>query len=192
MNVLSMLKEAVEQAVVLRIKYHGGSQPGAVRDIAPIEIMGDKIRARCYASNAVKTFMVEKIEILEGDGEIDADTELWQRGKDTTKYHTLDQAYNDISSTLDPLEWHIEKSEASISLHRRFKNGNPRKGSEAQIVYEEYDYGDIFIDEEGNEHHEEPKLRIRPWVIRSKTEQTRTYKDLDNAAKHFLGWIKSS
>jgi predicted DNA-binding transcriptional regulator YafY len=64
MNIEASLKEAIETGEVLKVRYHGGSQPGALREIAPISVNGDKVRARCYSSDAVKTFVIGKVEIV--------------------------------------------------------------------------------------------------------------------------------
>lgn len=55
------LKEAVETGEILKIRYHGGSQPGRLfREIAPISVNSDKVRA----SGTVKTFLISKVEII--------------------------------------------------------------------------------------------------------------------------------
>lgn len=61
----SVLQEAITTGEVLRIRYEGGSQPGAERDISPISLKEGKVRARCYSSNAVKLFVIDKITILD-------------------------------------------------------------------------------------------------------------------------------
>ena len=50
----------------LDIVYRGGSQPGTVRKIAPTSIKDGKVRAFCYASDAMKLFAVENISVVEG------------------------------------------------------------------------------------------------------------------------------
>ena len=57
------LKESIETGETLRIIYHGGSQPGTVREIVPQSIKGEKLRAFCIGSGASKTFIISKIEI---------------------------------------------------------------------------------------------------------------------------------
>ena len=53
MDMEQKLKEAIEDGEVLRVKYAGGSQPGAQREIAPISVKVGKVRARYYTSKAV-------------------------------------------------------------------------------------------------------------------------------------------
>ena len=57
------LQRAIGTGELIGIVYHGGSQPGAFREIAPLQIDADKVRARCYSSNAVKVFSLSKIEL---------------------------------------------------------------------------------------------------------------------------------
>jgi hypothetical protein len=63
----SAVRERLQQAIgtgeLIGIVYHGGSRPGAFREIAPLQIDADKVRARCYTSNAVKVFSLGKIEL---------------------------------------------------------------------------------------------------------------------------------
>ena len=67
MSIHSILCEARDNGEVLKIKYHGGSQPFTLREIYPISISKDKVMARCLNSNAVKTFVIDKIEICDSN-----------------------------------------------------------------------------------------------------------------------------
>lgn len=184
MDVHKQLQEATSSGVVLKVKYHGGSQPGSIRDIAPISIKSGKVRARCYTSNAVKTFSIDKIEILEGNaGQKEA---IWDKSKENSVgYVSLEQVQNEKLSELESLGWHVEYSDSSLSLHRRFKNGNPLKSSDVSIVFEEFDY-DYVTDEDGEIRKENERKRIRPWVVRTKNKDTVTYGKLDKAVALFL------
>lgn len=62
-EVLARLESAIGTGELVSIVYHGGSQPGAFREITPLQIEDGKVRARCYTSNAVKTFALDKIEL---------------------------------------------------------------------------------------------------------------------------------
>lgn len=57
------LSAAIKSGEVLSLIYHGGSNPGGQREIAPVSVKAGKMRGRCYISNAVKTFDLKKIEI---------------------------------------------------------------------------------------------------------------------------------
>jgi hypothetical protein len=64
MNTEDRLEEAIEDGEVLKIIYHGGSQPGASRYIPSIKVESGKVRARCYPSNEVKSFHLNKLTII--------------------------------------------------------------------------------------------------------------------------------
>jgi predicted DNA-binding transcriptional regulator YafY len=63
MNTEDRLKEAIEDGEVLKIIYHGGSQPGTSRYIAPIQVGNGKVRARCYSSKDVKVFYLNNLPL---------------------------------------------------------------------------------------------------------------------------------
>ena len=62
-NVEHVLVDAIENKQSLTVVYLGGSQPGTLRNISPISINGDKLRARCHSSGAVKVFNLGKIQL---------------------------------------------------------------------------------------------------------------------------------
>jgi len=186
MNTEDRLLEAIQSGEVVKIIYHGGSQPGTLRDIAPISIKNGKVRARCLLSNTTKMFVVDKIEIAES--EIHPEATEWQLGAEPS------QQYDDISCLLNKkrdfligLGWHIEASPDSLSLHRCRKNGSPLKGSDVSLNYEEYTY-DLMADEDGNLHKENWRKRQRPWTVRGKKQNSKALSGLDNAAATFLEW----
>jgi len=184
MDVQEKLQEATESGEILKVKYHGGSQPGSIRDIAPISVKSGKVRAHCYTSNAVKTFSIEKIEVLEG-GAVQKET-TWDKSKENiVNYNSLEQLRIEKISELESLSWHVEFSDTSLSLHRRFKNGTPLKGADVSIDFEEFDY-DYVAGEDGEIHKENERKRVRPWVVRAKNKDTVTYGKLDKAVALFL------
>lgn len=64
MSVVSFLKSAIETGEILRISYGAGSQPGAIRDIRPVSIKGDMLRARDDFSSGLKNYKIALIEIV--------------------------------------------------------------------------------------------------------------------------------
>lgn len=61
------IRRAIQYGEVLRIRYHGGSQPGTIREIAPTSLKNGLMRATCVLSNSPKNFRIEKVEILQID-----------------------------------------------------------------------------------------------------------------------------
>ena len=184
MSVLNRLQEAQERGEVLRIKYHGGTQPGAVREIYPVRIMGERIIARCLASNAEKTFIVEKIELCESE-ELSYQLGAHSLGPDEVGYESYAEFCDLHKTELAELGWHVNIEPDCISLHRFFKNGKPRKSSDVSLAYEEYTY-DTVIDLGGATHTENARKSLRPWSVRAKNMNTRVFKYLSKATAAFL------
>ncbi len=57
------LTVAIEKGTTVRIVYHGGSRPGSTRDIRPLSLAPDTLRATDTAEGIDKTFRLERIEI---------------------------------------------------------------------------------------------------------------------------------
>ena len=183
------LQEAIDAAEIVRIIYNGGSQPGTLRDIAPTSINNGKVLAQCYSSNAVKSFIVEKIKVVDGK-ENPKTTEWSPDAKPTRQYESLSEVLEKERNCLSGLGWHIENDRSRLSLHRRFKNGNPMKGSDVSLDYEEFTY-DSVLGPDGELHEENRRKRQRPWSVRGKNKHTNSYGSLDKAAVLFIEWAKS-
>lgn len=189
MDIEARLRQAIAAGEVLKITYQGGSQPGSAREIAPMGIHGNKVMARCFTSNAIKQFNLEKITILEGNTE--ALTENWRADAlAVARYNSLETFLEESKTELVDLGWHVEHTDASVSLHRRRKNGTPLKGYDVWILYEEYAY-DSVLGLDGQVHKENLRKRQRPWTVRGKDQETKSFGALDKAAELFMEWAKS-
>jgi hypothetical protein len=62
-NVDELIAPSIETREVLIVRYNVGSQPGTIREIVPIEIIGIKLQAKCLTSKSTKSFVIEKLEI---------------------------------------------------------------------------------------------------------------------------------
>jgi len=62
MGVEELLREAAETGEIVTVIYHGGSQPGTKRRLAPITVTAREIRARDIPTGEVKNFLLSKIE----------------------------------------------------------------------------------------------------------------------------------
>src|SRR4051812_27401190 len=62
-SVRERLERAIGTGELVGIVYYGGSQPGAFREIEPLQIDGEKVWARCHTSSAEKVFSIDKIEL---------------------------------------------------------------------------------------------------------------------------------
>ncbi len=183
------LRKAVKDSEVLKIVYNGGSQPGTMREIAPISIKNGKIWAHCFMSNAVKLFIIEKITVLQK--ETDTIEFKWNPPdvKLVTHYESIRDILEKKKDTLTDFGWHVESNDICISLHRRFKNGKPIKGSDVSLHYEEFICG-LAFGLDGELHEGNMQKRKRPWSVAGKTKDTRSYGTLDKATVVFLEWAE--
>jgi len=153
-----------------------------------MSIKDGKVRARCYSSNAIKSFVLEKIEIVDGANQ--SKKIEWQPGVKPTLYHeSIGMLLEENRGFLADLGWPIDNDSALLSLHRRFKNGSPMKGADVSLDYEEYTY-DLVVSMDGELHEENRRIKLRPWTIRGKNKETKTFGSLDKAAEIFLEWAK--
>lgn len=185
MEILNRLLEAIETGEVLNIKYNGGSQPGALREIAPISISNDKVSARCLTSNSTKTFYIEKIILSDfnsSENHISYDNDFVE----IAKYEDLNSFYKSELNSLLNLGWRIENSEDSLSLHKTFKNGRLINKSEVSLQYEEFACDFVVDAETGKINAENIRKRERPWTLRATKMTTKTYSKLDKAIEVFL------
>lgn len=188
MSTEDRLRQAIESGEVLKVIYHGGSQPGSLRKITPISIKNGKVSARCYTSNAVKSFALEKIVVVEGEAQPPA-AEYQPGLVKPEQYASVSELLEKQKDILVQLGWHIEYDKNYLSLHRKSKTGKPLKGSDVSLNYEEYTY-DLVAGLDGEVHEENERKRQRPWTVRGKNQDTKTYSHLDKAAEVFIKWAK--
>jgi hypothetical protein len=186
MTTETVLIDAIGTGELLTIIYHGGSQPGATREILPIKVTGNKVRARCYTSNAVKTFVIDKIELCKNQTATPA---TWDaKNKNKVKFSTISAVYKENKEQLESYGWHVLFSESSdgeeacLSLHTLFKNEKVRKTPKALLSYSKYAPVTIFDEETGEIIYTgEKKESTRPYYT-----QSRAFGKLDNAVKLFM------
>jgi len=184
------LNEAIGTGEILSIIYHGGSQPGTTRKILPLKITGNKVRARCYTSNAVKTFVIEKIELC--PDQVSSPAPWNPSAKNLQKYKNLSDVYVQLKDELTSYGWHVEFAEsdnvdsASLSLHTYFKNGKLRKTPVVSLVYDKYTVESMFNIETG-EFTDSKKESTRPYCT-----QSRAFGKIDRAVDLFKKKAKES
>ena len=131
-ELIEKLQEAIKTGEILSVIYHGGSQPGSVRQLSPIKVTSRDVRAREVSSGAVKTFLVEKMELESSTSSIrqyDPDAK-----SNNIEPASIKEAFQDQVEKLKGLDWHVELEQNAISLHRYFKNGKVRKGADTGIT----------------------------------------------------------
>lgn len=165
MDVIKKLQQAGNTNSVLTIVYHGGSQPGTKRRIQPIKITPEEIRAAELSTGQVKRFKVSKIEIVSDDHSA---KEYIPGAKLEPEYTNLIESLEKKVPTMEALGWHVRLCKSQVSVHRYFKNGKPRKGADAGI---------LFSGDSG----------VRPWYVWGPDlPSARTFSNLGNAVRLFL------
>ena len=185
MEVLEQLQAAIQTGEVLTIVYNGGSQPGTTRQISPIKIEGAKVRARCFSSNAVKVFRLEKIEITErptSNGYVDP-IEL-------PKFEDLDQVAEYYTEHFEKQGWTVESYPDAFLLFDHFKNGKPRKTPALSLTYDE-DTSEIFWSGEEDDPFVSGK-RQKPWSVTGRSQTFSAFKHLNKAMQKFLNLAANS
>ena len=143
------LEIAIGTGELVNIIYHGGSEPGTARMILPIKIEGDKVRAKCYVTNKVKVFNLEKMELALSD-KINFSGEHKEP-------ENLQTAVAPFLEELKNLRWDIETdNETFVYLYTFFKNGKRRKTPDVGISFHASNAEDPEWDD-GINH--------RPWYV---------------------------
>lgn len=181
------LQEAIGTGELIGIIYSGGSRPGAHREIIPLQIDGDRVRARCYASNAVKVFMLHKIELK---AEPDKSSTRWQPQPLQYEFGTIGSAFETFRTKLEDLGWETKLSSEGgaekLSLFSRYKNGNIRKYPDIAIEFEAWGQGWAITPEGSDTSYVlETYRRERPWVVGG-PRQSSSFEHLNNAVGKFM------
>jgi hypothetical protein len=157
------LNEAAEAGEIVTVVYHGGSQPGTKRRLRPIRATPMELRAHDLATDEVKTFLISKVEVVPDNHPAKA----YIPGLVSLPLNNLIEALGPKITELKAVGWFVCLSEDSISVHRYFKNGKVRKGSDAGVL--------------------KTNAGSRPWYVFGPDLVTaRTFSNLDKAAELFL------
>lgn len=172
---LQRIIEAKEQTTII---YNGGSAPGAARRIAPIEIKGDSLIARCLESNVRKTFKLAKIELVTTQPivpyQVD-DRSSWTFAQHTTA----------LRAAIEATGWHSSETDCSLLLFRFFKNGKLHKTPVMGISFQEFTTEGGW-DMAENRPVQTVKPAVNPWkVFAPNQESTRSFRHLDKAFSAF-------
>ena len=127
-NLSDSFEVAMETGELVTIKYHGGSSPGTVREIMPVKIENDRVRARCYTSDAVKSFMFNKIELISKPIHQLDEADVWDgRSRGEEEFFEIPEKAADICTdkheALKSIGWMISfyengRDEFALCLHR--------------------------------------------------------------------------
>lgn len=175
-----VLSEAIDTGEVVKVKYNGGSQPGLIRELSPITINGDDVRARCLATNRVKTFKLSKMEISSADT-----ASSYEPGKTLPEPSNLNEALEPHKESIEEQGWILVIEENEAGVYRTFKNGKLRKTPDVFIQYHELQYEYTDSDKDGNQI-DIMKPSVRPWYVSHKRKQASSFKRLSSGIEKFL------
>ena len=191
MSMIDAARQVLERAAgtgeVIRIIYHGGSQPGSVREITAIAVTHTDLVAHDLASGGRKVFKLAKLEIAEsGAAAPEYDPALAPPPEDS---RCIQAILEPNAAELEELGWHVELSRDAIGLHRFFKNGKPRKTPAVQLWYEELTT-DFFVELDGRQIEETRKSQL-PYHVRSERAATRSFVRVSRAIEMFWDEARS-
>jgi len=179
-----ILAHAARTGEVIRIVYHGGSQPGTVREIVPLAVTDTEMRAHDFASRKDKRFKLAMIEIPDpaaSPPKYDPDLQ-----SPPEEICSLKEMFEGKLRDLEALGWHVQLSEDAIAVHRVFSNGNPRKTPDVRLTYDEF-VVDLVDDFDGQGIKEERRKSSRPYHVYSRRfASARSLGKMSTAAALFL------
>lgn len=182
-KVREVLEEAIRTGEVVPIVYHGGSQPGSIREISPISVSSSSVQARDLATGIPKTFRLAKIELAASG--LEAATYEAPSLPVVEEGATVREAFQNRTIALGALGWHVELSSESVSLHRYFKNGKPRKTPDISLSYQPTQEYEEWT--EVGEYEIRARASTRPWRLESRMNpRARSFAKLSGAVVAFM------
>ncbi len=129
-----ILARAARTGEVLRIVYHGGSQPGTVREIVPIDVTDTEMRARDFAGHQEKLFKLAKIEIP--DPATNPPEWIAPCPPEIEISCSIKVAFEGRRRHLESLGWRVELSKNSVALYGRSGVGDVQENPDMRLDFE--------------------------------------------------------
>lgn len=184
--ILDDLLRSIDNGEPLRVRYFGGSSPGSERELQPLSVKDGKVRALCTSSGETKTFVVEKMELVV-DGVASALAANFPAP--VSLYSTVEEFVRNHSALFQELGWAMIHEGQSLSLHRTFKNGKLVQSPDVALQFEATTHDLVFDGEQIMEANH--RDRSRPWIVRAKKQNTKTFGDFGKAQVTFLEFAQS-
>lgn len=184
MDTLALLQQAIDGKAKLQVIYHGGSMAGKLREVSPISIKGPKLRAKCHVSDAFKTFLVDKMQVM--SGYTGALTSEKVRDKVRPKFENLGELETYCNKHIDLNSFAVVYGETSLTVHKKYKNGKVQKGIQLGLSFQET--GIEYLNDEQTEVRE--FVRDRPWIVSCKKKTSVSYRYFDKATNRFVDWFE--
>jgi hypothetical protein len=165
MQNISRLRAAAGTGEIIRIRYHGGTTPGTIRDLQPVIVDDELVKGLCLASSMFKTFRLDKLEVVS-----DAVALTYDAGPSPARrFATIGDLAPQIVPLISRPDRHVAVTPISIAVYRlRKKDRKPVANADHELQ---------LTDNYKN-----------PWVVLG--EGGRAYGSLDRAAEKFLAALK--
>jgi hypothetical protein len=185
------LRAAIGTGEVVGICYHGGSQPGAYREVIPLQINGDQVRMRCRTSGAAKTFSIAKIEIKTAPPETGDGQSTWNNAPAplSAAYSTVAEIEAAHRAEIEALGWRVVAETGPdgdfLCLFKATKAGKLLKHPHIVLGFEPMT-SDLSHTREGETIRTNFRPRVRPWSVRSKSGSCGTWAGAAKAVEVLL------
>lgn len=172
-------QEAADAGEIIAVRYAGGSMPGVVRPVAPVNVSGDSVWCRCYWTGKVKRFKLAKLEQVDfdelGDWVAPAKMDLPQAGEPDVLLNALLEMNRDAWAQVG---WRPRLSGECLEL---------RRSTERPVKLAlEYDpsIGETVVDDEGHFTFE-VREASHCWVFAADSRRIR-FKHFPAAARRLM------
>lgn len=115
-KILLKINSAIADGEAITIIYDRGSKPGTSRQIAPLSIKGDTLRALCLRSGETKSFLVRAIRFHQSGDDI----QQYDRCPGLSPIELLSLK----KDSFEKLGWHVEVDLKAFCLHGYRKNSS--------------------------------------------------------------------
>ena len=180
-----LIRDAIENGQRITVIYFGGTTPGQARDIEPISLSGDKLRALCVASQMIKSFSLSKIRASPNN----EPPPTYATPSHSDTYTSFEEFSARYLPELQGQGIAVSAGNHFLYVHHRLKNGKPRKSVAVGIKYERT-ISDLIFNEITGEVVSEERERTRPWIVINAAGNSRLFKDAAAAQVAFLTLVR--
>ena len=197
MPIVELLTRAIEAGEAVTVTYNGGSRPGQPRQLVPISLSSEELRAIEPGSPTQKHYKINRIalvELLGGERASNAEVAAVV-SSDFPTLGTLAEYIELFAPELQAAGWHITKSDNSFAIGTFFKNGKPRKTPSVSVQYFDRSIETVVDINTGDLVQVEKELtgRERPWRIDSwRFKEGKSLSQLHHAFELFIQEARAS
>lgn len=183
-SVLQWITTAINEGTALQIVYLSGSNPGAIRYIAPIQLSSDRRKVWAFDVSSEggprKSFFIDKIVRPEDVGSLPPIP---------PKCHSIDEVEAAARAIAEPKGWGVVRDGDSVNVHERTVKGDRLRKNPSFVFEFSEMIDDVYCnwnpDTEEFEEVRSGHKTDRPWRVGS-----RRFKTIEKAAEAFLDELK--